>query len=141
MRARAPCSVSRIPCTHFKPPLHHPSNPFPQLQPVLRRLNIKFDSVFANEIMTEHPGAAARLLQQLKVKLDMGIGKQHLSTTAGVHRHASAVTLQTDRSRSRPAHAYMEETLFERTLRQKVQPSPLPPYVCLTHLPPNFSRL
>jgi hypothetical protein len=55
-----------------------------QLQPVLRQLNIKFDSVFANQIMTEFPGAAARLLQQLKVKLDMGIGKQHLSTTAGV---------------------------------------------------------
>ncbi len=94
-----------------------------QLQPVLRQLNIKFDSVFANEIMTEYPGASARLLQQLKVKLDMGIGKQHLSTTAGVHRHASAVTLQTDRSRSRPAHAYMEETLFERTLRQKTENS------------------
>ena len=101
-----------------------------QLQPVLRTLNIKFDSVFANEIMTEHPGAAARLLQQLKVKLDMGIGKQHLSTTAGVHRHASAVTLQTDRSRSRPAHAYMEETLFERTLRQKA-PTPAPPLLSL----------
>ena len=53
----------------------------------------------------------------------MGIGKQHLSTTAGVHRHAAAVTLQTDRSRSRPAHAHMEETLFERTLRQKTENS------------------
>ncbi len=40
-----------------------------------------------------------------------------------VHRHASAVTLQTDRSLSRPAHAYMEETLFERTLRQKTENS------------------
>ena len=123
-RARhVPSAVSLAPTSN---PLAPPFQPFPQLQPVLRRLNIKFDSVFANEIMTEHPGAAARLLQQLKVKLDMGIGKQHLSTTAGVHRHASAVTLQTDRSRSRPAHAYMEETLFERTLRQKVQP-PTPP--------------
>lgn len=88
---------------------------------MLTELGIKFDSTVANAIMTERPGAASKLLQQLKVKLDMGVGKAHVATRASVDRTPDAMLITTDRHRAVPEFKRMQHTMFERTIRQKVE--------------------
>mmetsp|Transcript_7745 Transcript_7745/g.17947 ORF Transcript_7745/g.17947 Transcript_7745/m.17947 type:complete len:1887 (-) Transcript_7745:58-5718(-) len=96
-------------------------NNFTRLQPCIRSLNLKFDSQVANQVMTEVPGVVPRLLQQLKVQLDMGTGAVLTGQVAGGTMAPSALLLQTDRRIGKPSYERVEAALFEKTLRQKTE--------------------
>ena len=91
---------------------------FQRLQPVFRELNIKFDSHTANQLMTEEPGIAMQLLQQMKVKLDVAppVGAR---APTGRSRGSTALLLTTNRMASKSKFKEMEEATYERTLRLK----------------------
>ena len=91
---------------------------FQRLQPVFRELNIRFDSHTANQLMTEEPGIAMQLLQQMKVKLDVAppVGAR---APTGRSRGSTALLLTTNRMASKSKFKEMEEATYERTLRLK----------------------
>jgi hypothetical protein len=93
---------------------------FQRLQPTFRSLNIKFDSHTANQLMTEEPGIAVALLQQMKVKLDVAppVGSAGRAPT-GRSRGSTALLLTTNRMASKGKFKEMEESTYERTLRLK----------------------
>ena len=91
---------------------------FQRLQPVFRSLNIKFDSHTANQLMTEEPGIAMALLQQMKVKLDVPAPVGSRAPT-GRSRGSTALLLTTNRMASKAKYKEMEEDTYNSTLRLK----------------------
>ena len=91
---------------------------FQRLQPTFRSLNIKFDSHSANQLMTEEPGIAMQLLQELKVKLDVAqpVGSR---APTGRSRGSTALLLTTNRMASKSKFKQMEESAYDTTLRLK----------------------
>ena len=98
---------------------------FQRLQPTIRSLNIKFDAHVANQLMTEEPGAAMMLLQQLKVVLDVepgpgtGGGSRTQTGRSGRSRGSTSLLLTTNRLASKAPYKQMEEQTFFNTLRLK----------------------
>lgn len=93
---------------------------FQRLQPVIRSLNIKFDSHIANQLMTEEPGAAMMLLQQLKVVLDVEPGGSRGQTRASQKsRGSSSLLLTTNRLASKEPYKLMEEQTFANTYTRR----------------------
>eukprot|EP00960_Hanusia_phi_P038860 753638-Hanusia_phi.AAC.1 len=91
-------------------------NNFERLQPILRELNIKFDSYHANQIITEEPGAALRLLQQIKVALDSSSSSNPFRKGS---KSSTALLLTTNRLSSKEQYRDMEEKTFTKMLRYK----------------------
>jgi hypothetical protein len=93
---------------------------FQRLQPTIRSLHIKFDSHIANQLMTEEPGAAMMLLQQLKVVLDVEPGDPRGQTRGSQKsRGSSSLLLTTNRLAAKEPYKLMEEQTFANTLRLK----------------------
>ena len=91
---------------------------FQRLQPLFRSLDIRFDSHTANQLMTEEPGIAMQLLQQMKVKLDVDppVGSR---APTGRSRGSTALLLTTNRMATKSKFKEMEEGAYNRTLLLK----------------------
>ena len=85
---------------------------FKRLEPVLRSLNVRFDSHIASQLMTEERGVALKFLQQLKVTLDA-------TKTGATNPRSTSLLLKTNRLAQKPQFRAMQEQTFDTMLRFK----------------------
>jgi hypothetical protein len=85
---------------------------FKRLEPVLRSLNVPFNSRIASQLMTEERGIAQKFLQQLKVTLDA-------TKTGATNPRSTSLLLKTNRLAQKPQFRAMQEQTFDTMLRLK----------------------
>lgn len=101
---------------------------FQHLAPVLRDLGIKFDSLIANQIMTEKHGVALRLLHQIKQSLQSLQSNAFSASTAITdYKRGDAVSQQTSvaylsgaKSMGKTRYESIEKHRFDDKLRKMV---------------------
>jgi hypothetical protein len=88
---------------------------FQRLQPALRSLNIRLNSHIANQLMTEEAGAAIKILQQLKLNLDVGSKPKDSS-----HRQVGSLLLKPIRVTHTPKYKNLQDQTFDSLRHLKV---------------------
>jgi len=101
---------------------------FQHLAPVLRDLGIKFDSLIANQIMTEHHGVALRLLHQIKQSLQ-SLKKNAFSSSTSITNYTrndkpsqktSVSYLMGQKTMGKTRYEDIESSRFDDKLRKMV---------------------